>query len=116
MYNYEKEVVKGEEYNIQANCVKWFRLQYPDFLIWNTPNEATYRNKGYFGNLGVLTGVSDLIVALPNHIMFIEMKSKTGRQSLEQKQFQQKVESLGFEYYLIRSFDDFHNLIESKLK
>ena len=107
---------QGEEYNIQTACVKWFRLVYPDYLIWSTPNEATYRNKGYFANLGVLTGVSDLIVVLPNHIMFIEMKSKTGRQSLEQKQFQQKIEKLGFQYHLVRSFDEFHNLIESKLK
>lgn len=109
-------MVKGEEYNIQANCVKWFRLAYPDYLLFSCPMEATYRNKNYFSMLGSLAGVSDLICVLPNHILFIEMKSKTGRQSLEQKQFQQKVESLGFDYYLIRSFDEFHNLIESELK
>ena len=108
-------VQKGEEYELQSACVKWFRLQYPDYLLFSVPTEATYRNKNYFSMLGSLAGVSDLICIIPNHIMFIEMKSKTGRQSLEQKQFQQRVTSLGFEYHLIRSFDDFHNLIQSKL-
>lgn len=107
---------QGEEYSLQQGCVKWFRLQYPHYLCFSCPNEATYRNRGYFSGLGLLTGVSDLIVVLPNHILFIEMKSKTGRQSIDQKQFQKKVESLGFEYYIVRSFDKFYNLIQSKLK
>lgn len=106
---------QGEEYQIQQGCVKWFRLQYPHYLCFSCPMEATYRNKTYFSNIGAMAGVSDLIVVLPNQVLFIEMKSKTGRQSVEQKTFQQHVEQLGFEYWIIRSFDEFKSLIESKL-
>ena len=106
---------QGEEYSLQQACVKWFRLQYPHYLCFSCPNEATYRNKQYFANLGALAGVSDLICVLPNKILFIELKSKTGRQSVEQKQFMERVEDLGFEYHLIRDIDSFIELINEKI-
>lgn len=106
---------QGEEYNTQMACVKWFRLQYPQYLCFSCPNEATYRNKQYFANIGALAGVSDLICVLPNKILFIELKSKTGRQSIEQKAFMEKVEGLGFDYYVIRNIEDFIELINEKI-
>ena len=39
-------------------------------------------------------------------IVWIEVKSPTGKQSPEQKQFQQEVESVGCKYILARSLDD----------
>lgn len=107
---------KGEEYSLQQGCVKWMRLQYPNYLCFSVPMEATYRNKTYFAGIGAMAGVSDLIVVLPNKILFIEMKSKTGRQSVEQKQFQHHIEQLGFTYYIIRSFDEFKSIIENNIK
>lgn len=105
----------GEEYKLQQGCVKWFRLQYPQYLLWSTPNEACWKNKNYFEQIGLMAGVADLICVLPNKVLFIEMKAKKGRQSLEQKQFQQRIETLGFEYHLIRDFDEFQTLIKVKL-
>ncbi len=83
-------------------------------MIFSVPTEATYKNKYYFQGLGAMSGVSDTIVMLPGHILFVEFKSKKGRQSEEQKIFQHKVESLGFEYFIIRSLDEFMALIEEK--
>ena len=105
----------SDEYRLQQACVKWFRLQYPEYLLWSTPNEACYKNTTYFTNIGLLRGVADLICVLPNKVLFIELKSKTGRQSIEQKQFMEKVEGLGFEYHLIRNIEDFIELINEKL-
>ena len=56
---------------------------------------------------GVVAGVSDLIIIQPNRIIFIELKTEKGVQSNEQKSFEKKVKNLGFEYYLIRSMDEF---------
>jgi hypothetical protein len=78
--------------------------------------EATYRNKTYFANIGAMAGVSDLIVVLPNKVLFLEMKSKTGRQSVDQKNFQHHIEELGFNYYIVRDFDEFKTIIENNLK
>ena len=85
-------------------------------MIWSVPTEATYRNKYYFQGLGSMAGVSDVVVMLPNTILFVEFKSKKGRQSEDQKIFQEKAEKLGFEYFVIRSLDDFTALIEAKIK
>jgi hypothetical protein len=56
---------------------------------------------------GLLAGVSDLIIVLPNKIVFVEMKDATGKQSPGQIEFEHTVTNLGFEYYLIRSVDEF---------
>lgn len=106
---------KGEEYAIQEACVTWFRLQYPEYLMYSVPMEATWRNKYYFEGLGSMAGVSDTIVMLPGHILFVEFKSRKGRQSPDQKIFQEKVELLGFEYFIIKSVEDFQRLVENKL-
>jgi len=50
-------------------------------------------------------------VLLPNKILFIEVKTDIGTQSKEQKNFQERVEKLGFEYHLVRSLEDFKCVI-----
>jgi hypothetical protein len=56
---------------------------------------------------GLVAGVSDLIIVQPNRVIFLELKDTNGRQSNEQKLFQEKVTALGFEYWLIRSLEEF---------
>lgn len=108
-------VKQGEEFKLQEACVKYMRLKYPKYLCFSVPNEAAWKNKNYFSNLGMMPGVSDLIVVLPGKVLFIELKSKIGRQSVEQKAFMEKVEALGFNYHLIRNLDDFIEIIENEL-
>jgi predicted nucleotidyltransferase len=61
---------------------------------------------------GVLPGVSDLIIIKPNEILFIELKTDIGVQSKEQKEFQKRVELLGFSYYLVRSLQEFQQIVK----
>lgn len=61
---------------------------------------------------GMKAGVSDLIILIPNKVIFVELKTDTGKQSEVQKDFQNVVENLNLEYYLIRSFDEFKETIE----
>lgn len=56
---------------------------------------------------GLKKGVSDLIVLMPKRVVFVEVKTPTGSQSTEQKEFERLVKNLGFEYYLVRSLQDF---------
>lgn len=103
------------EDNIQAEIYKWYQNNYctkfndTPHLIFSVPNGG-YRNKIEAIKMkatGLVAGVSDMIIVQPNRILFVEIKTTTGTQSKEQKEFQCKVESLGFEYYLCRSLDDF---------
>lgn len=61
-------------------------------------------------SIGVCAGVSDMIFVNPvkGAVQFLELKTKTGRQSDYQKEFQSKVEALGYEYYIIRTIEDFN--------
>lgn len=104
----------NEEHRIQCACVKWFRYQYPKYakLLYAIPNGS--RRDTITGKLlkdeGVVRGVSDLNFDVPNrfyHGLRVEMKTPTGTQSKEQKEFQFEVEKQGFKYVICRSLHDF---------
>lgn len=102
------------EYLIQRDIVNWFRKEYPDFLLFSCPNEAIYRRREYFHQLGALSGVSDLVIVTDKRVLWVECKSDTGRQSTEQRQFQSNVERLGYKYYLVRSLSQFKEIISNE--
>ena len=65
---------------------------------------------------GALAGVSDLILVLPKRIVFVELKNgKKGVQSDSQKEFQRKVEEMGFEYLIWKSVEDCTEFINKLL-
>ena len=89
-----------------------------DNLIFSIPNGGT-RNKIEAMKLkktGTLAGVSDLIIMVSNRIIFLELKTEKGIQSEVQKNFQNKVEALGFEYLLIRNLKEYEDLMQTLLK
>lgn len=89
-----------------------------DNLIFSVPNGGS-RNQIEAMKLkktGTLAGVSDLIIILRNRIIFLELKTEKGIQSEVQKNFQNKVEALGFEYLLIRNLKQYENLMQTLFK
>lgn len=111
-----------EEHRIQSACVRWFRLQYPQYThnLFAVPNGGR-RDKATAGKLnaeGVLAGVADLILLKSNAdfgALLIEMKTSTGRQSDTQRQWQQLIEADGYHYVICRSLDDFMREVRSYL-
>lgn len=65
--------------------------------------------------MGLLSGVSDLIAVLPGKVLFIELKLPNGRQSKSQIDFEKRVTILGHQYFIIRSLDEFKELINKNL-
>lgn len=112
------------EDGIQADCVTWFNNNYclktmkNRMLIYSVPNGG-YRNPIEAKKLkltGTLAGVADLHVILPNKVIFVEMKRSNGVLSDSQKDFKSRVNSLGFEYHVCWSFEDFKTLIEYQIE
>lgn len=61
----------------------------------------------------VKRGVPDLIVILPGgKYLGLEVKSKTGRQSDHQKEFERGVKDAGGLYYLVRSLEDVETILK----
>lgn len=64
-----------------------------------------------------MPGVPDFIIAmLGGRTLYVEVKTRTGKQSPAQKGFQVLLEMNGHEYHLVRSFAEFLTAIKPKDK
>ena len=106
------------ESHIQIQMVKWFRLQYPRYIIAAIPNggQRSALEAKIMKGEGVLAGFSDLIVIAKGNVLFVEVKTKDGKQSDFQMKFQSDVERLGFQYSICRSLEDFIMTVEKWIK
>lgn len=101
------------ENQLQQQIIIWYKNNYQIHgkgLIFSVPNGGSRHilEAKTLKATGQMAGVSDLIVLLPNaKTLFIEVKVEKGVQSEVQKRFEEKVKTLGFEYFLVRSLDDF---------
>ena len=106
------------EAKIQQEIVIYFRNNYQrkgvdKGLIFSVPNETA----GGFMAMkpllltGLLSGVSDLVAVLKGRVIFVEVKNSVGRQSEKQKRFEEQINNLGFEYYLIRTLEEFIRIL-----
>ena len=115
----DKKKYQHKETELQIMCVRWFGYQYPYLktLLYHPKNEGTAngRVQGAIGKAeGVVAGVADLILQVPawdHTCLAIEMKTKAGKQSYQQKVFQAYLENAGGKYIICRSFDDFVEMV-----
>jgi Holliday junction resolvase len=92
----------------------------------NTPENIVKRQvrryleiRGWFNfpltaGLGCYPGVCDRIAVKNGRVLFIEVKSPAGNQSLLQKRFQACIEASGGIYILARSVEDLARIVEEK--
>lgn len=105
-----KKTQGHQESDIQISCVKWFKLQYPRYVIFAVPNGGTRFKKEMIWMLreGILPGAADLVICGDRgKVLFVEMKTSKGRQNENQVVFERKVTELGFKYVVCRSLDNF---------
>lgn len=105
------------ESTIQINCVKWFRLAYPDKILFAIPNggQRSVITAKVLKAEGTLAGVADLFLVHASkgyNGLFIEMKTEQGRQSLTQQMFEKSVTLEGYKYNIARNFDEFRDIIK----
>lgn len=111
------------EDDLQMQCVKWFRLQYPQFarLLHHSPNggRRDAREGARFKQMGTQAGFPDLILlvaAQGYHALLLELKTRTGRQQDSQKEYQQLAEAQGYRYVVIRSLEAFMDEVNTYMK
>lgn len=105
------------EGRIQAECFAWFWNSFPKYrkLLFHVPNENDRSDSNIIQgairkSLGVVAGVSDLILLLKRGsygALCIEMKDEHGRQKPAQREWQLLVESAGYKYVICRSLEQF---------
>ncbi len=110
----KKEPKITEDY-IQKGIVKYLRNR--GYIVFSTPNEASGNNLkrlNHFISMGLMPGVADLTVWFPWNITYLEVKTKKGRQSDNQKHFEQLCKRYGYDYFVVRSIEDVKNIMEMK--
>jgi hypothetical protein len=113
--------MKQDEHNLQIACVKWFRIQYPKYLIYAIPNGGQ-RNAVVASKLkseGVLSGVPDLHIPAAKgcfHGLYIELKAGKNKTTENQRTVMQKLQDEGYRCDVCYSFEKFVNLVNEYLK
>ena len=91
------------ESNEQIAAMDWLRAQYPKIAEY-TMHIGNERKASYYAGyimkrMGVLKGASDLFMAWPSggyHGLFIEVKSKVGKPTPEQRAFIERMADVGY--------------------
>lgn len=115
--------MKHIEDSLQMSCIRWFDMQYSAFsVLLFHPANGGKRNAieaAKFKKMGVRAGVCDLFLAIPNgkyHGLFIELKSPKGTLTDNQKNFIAEVQNSGYAVKIVRSLDEFINVITNYFK
>lgn len=85
----------------------------PGLVLWRN-NCGVAEIRGYKVRFGVANpGGADLIGLWNGRFTAVEIKTDTGRQSPDQRRFQQLVEAKGGEYVILRSVDEAEAWVKS---
>lgn len=98
------------EYRLHIAIVELLnRAKVPGVIFWHTPNGGS-RNKieaAKLKRMGVRPGIPDIIISMPDRRMaFVEVKTKGGRVSPEQRAFLLDMHMRGHDTAWVRSLDE----------
>jgi hypothetical protein len=102
------------ELQLQSQSFTHLWNNYPELRgrVFTINNNSENRIKGSINKaLGVIAGVSDMVMLIRQSVIWIEWKVESGRQSKQQIEFQKLVESLGMEYHIVRTQEEFIDLV-----
>jgi len=129
----------GKEDALQISCITWLRIQYPDLLAFHVPNggKRSKAEAGRFKAMGVLAGVPDVLIisarqitisTRPNPLggghktysqyftsLAIELKTKGGTVSPNQKAAQEAFKLAGWKVATAYSLDQFQDTVNNYL-
>lgn len=96
------------EADIQRQIVRDLHMVLvPPFILHHSANEsgkASRTAQGILKGMGVWPGFSDLLLLGPSRrVLFIEVKTSTGRQNPAQREFEGDVAGFGWPYAIVRS-------------
>lgn len=95
-----------KERDVLREIILYLKYTRRFFFRVNTTGTFDPVRKIFLKSPNITPGTSDLFVLKDGHLYAIEAKSTSGRQSPEQKQFQQQVEANGGTYILAHCIQD----------
>lgn len=114
-----KKTSSQPELRLQQECYVWWHNTYPEHRgkLWRVENE---RRRNRYEQMiakstGLVAGVADLNMLHGGQFYAIELKSPEGRQTVEQRAWQRRIEAEGGVYVIVRSLEQFQTFIEEVL-
>lgn len=110
--------MKHSESSLQQACVRFFRLQYPDRMIYAIPNGG-HRNRvtgAILKNEGTLAGIPDLHIPESNGnylTLYIEMKVGYNKPSEAQTRVIKMLEDRGHYVAICYTFEEFEKVVKT---
>ena len=99
-----------EEFKLQAQCFRYHWNERPQERgrLFTVNNNSGGKFEGAIMKaMGVVAGVADMMYLSDAGLIALEFKTPTGRQSPAQKQWQETIEAAGYQYVIIRTFEEF---------
>jgi hypothetical protein len=110
-------MTESESY-LQSSCVIWLwntRPETRNLLCYNLNNSRNKIDGAKNKALGLIPGRADLEFLWNGKAHFIEIKTETGTQQPNQKDWEKTIKQAGFTYTVIRSLAEFQTLINKIL-
>lgn len=116
-----KGIQTVKEDDIQKAIFQWAQYQYskhPELkALYHVPNEGirTYAQTAWLKSMGMKKGFPDICLPVPKKhygALYIELKTKNGRVSDEQKEWIQLLKELGNMAVICRSYEEAISTIE----
>lgn len=82
------------------------------FKRYKVPDKAGYAIISFLKKMGWLPGVSDLVIGFGGKMFCVELKTKIGTQSDNQKLFMKNCHKADVVYVVVRSFEEFQGYIK----
>jgi hypothetical protein len=122
----QKTAPTQSEAKIQQKIVMWYRTtyclshHYPRSIIISIPNESNGVRAMKLIQTGMYGGCADLLICHVTGIthlyrhqwIFVEVKTETGVQSPSQKLFEAHCKQSGIRYKLVRSLEEFKEILQ----
>jgi hypothetical protein len=96
---------------IQRAIIEYLRTQYPKAIIHHSPNEVPLQGKDVARAIskavwnGMLPGFPDLVVVMEGGVLFLEVKSESGKLTDAQRRVGEAIEASGNYWKVVRSVD-----------
>ncbi|GAB2574136.1 VRR-NUC domain-containing protein [Spirosoma areae] len=118
---FRAEHVDQDEHELQSLGIEWFRLAYPQLLLYAIPNAAkrSIVLAARLSDEGLVRGIPDLHLAYPCNGkpgLYIETKTVNGKPSDAQIKIHAYLRAVGYEVIMPQTFEQFQAGVLAYLK
>ena len=108
------KISEPKEKEIQQAIIQYLQLKRIFVKRLNVGGMINHSTGAYILNPNTPRGIADLLVVDEGHTIFLEIKTRKGKQSENQKIFEVEAKQAGADYFIVRSLDEAFDIFEER--